>query len=287
MQWNIGKIQGELLFSEASEGQTIEVALTETHGHVLFINGQNLLTEKDASFHQEMMVSPALFLLNQTKMALVLGGGTGVVAQEILRHPSIEKCVVIEKNETLTHACKDFFPKTTTTLMNPRVKLIHEDEVRWSHRAAEENLNVLLGKGYLASDRFDFICIDKTFSFDGALTDSTFFESLSKLSAEKCVIAVHAKSPFDSASFQASLAASLKTQFKNLFFYNYADSTTFGGLSSIAFASHSLHPLDGLKIDRFAGSGLTFQYYNFGVHEGSFLLPEFQKQNLAPWLSNL
>ena len=93
------------------------------------------------------------------------------------------------------------------------------------------------------------------------------------------------ESPFFGAETQKQLAQTLKTHFKRLHVYNFSNLTLVGGLGSIALASDEYHPIDDLQRERVLSARIETDYYNLGTHEGSFLLPEFQKKNLEAHLN--
>ena len=206
--------------------------------------------DKDEAYH-EMMAHVPLFVHPNPKTALVIGDGENGTAREILRHPSIETCVRVEK---------EFIPQTAEVFGNPRLKKISSDGGNWIQKVAHE--------------KFDVICVDSP--------DPADFK---KLLRPNGILVAQGESPFYSQENQKALAQKLKIHFKRVHFYNFTHKTYPGGLWSFAFASDAVHPLDDLSSSRVTSSGLEMNWYNLGIHEASFLLPQFQRENLKDYLN--
>ena len=68
--------------------------------------------------------------------------------------------------------------------------------------------------------------------------------------------------------------------------YNFSNLTYPGGLWSFTFASKKYHPVKDFDDARVAASELEFEYYNEGIHRGSFAIPTFQRKRLSKWLKD-
>ena len=112
------------LSSEKAKGNKVEVATNDMFGKVLIVNNQLYVTEHDERLYHEMMVHPALFGRVNIKRVLVLGGGDGGVAREVLRHSNVERVVVVEENELLVDMSKKHFPLMANSFSDARVELV-------------------------------------------------------------------------------------------------------------------------------------------------------------------
>ena len=156
--------------SEQSAFQTVDVIQTPQHGRVLMCDGSFIASERDEHINHEMIAHVPLFLSPGARHVLVLGGGNGGTAREILKHPSVEKCVVIEMDEAVVRAAYDYLPLMSAGLRNPRTKVIIADPVAWVEAAALGGI-AQMGAGIDASahqssnalkeiEKFDVICVD-------------------------------------------------------------------------------------------------------------------------------
>jgi spermidine synthase len=283
-QVKFGFPRSEILFSEKSEFQTVEVVSSPTHGKILLNDGCFMLSERDEAIYHEMMAHVPLFLHPNPKKALVIGGGDGGTAREILRHTSIEKCVLVEIDEAVVRACKEFIPQTAVAFQSPRLKTFIEDGVEWAKQAAAKIIN-----GERDAEKFDVICVDSTdpVGFAQPLFGDEFYSNLRTILSPNGIIVSQGESPFYADKMQETLAKVLKNNFSRVHFYNFTNMTYPGGLWSFSYASNSIHPIDDFSRSRVASSGMEFQYYNLGVHEAAFLIPEFQKKKLSAYLNPL
>lgn len=87
---------GELVERLQSPYQLIEVYDTPQWGKLLRIDGCNMTSEADEFIYHENIVHPAALALPAPRQALVIGGGDGGSAEELLKHPSIEQVTVAE-----------------------------------------------------------------------------------------------------------------------------------------------------------------------------------------------
>ncbi len=265
-----------MLYSEISPHHTLEVLDLPLLGKGLKVDEELRFTEADVAIFAEMAAHAPAFLHPDPKRALVLGGGDGALVRELLKHSSIEQIIVVDEDQAITRVCKEFFPEVAQSLSSPRVKLHFKPEQDWVEPEYSKGI-----------ENFDLILVDqsplKRINSEEAL--SHFFENLKAKLNENGIVVLSAESPFFSAETQKQLASNLKQHFKRLHFYNYTNLSLPGGLGSIALACEGWHPVDDLKRERVLSSGLDTDYYNLGIHEGAFMLPEFQKKNLEAHLN--
>ncbi|MEX0823934.1 MAG: hypothetical protein WD008_06060, partial [Balneolaceae bacterium] len=86
----------KLLFSKQSEYQLVEVYETDTWGNLMTIDGMVMLSEKDEFVYHEMISHVALFTHPDPKRVLIIGGGDGGTAREVMKHPSVETVDLVE-----------------------------------------------------------------------------------------------------------------------------------------------------------------------------------------------
>ena len=82
------------LHTERSQFQQIEVFESTFLGRVLALDGILQTSEVDEHVYHEMIVHPAMCAAPRIDRVLVIGGGDGGTAREVLRHPGVKKCVM-------------------------------------------------------------------------------------------------------------------------------------------------------------------------------------------------
>ena len=100
----------KVLFSGKSEFQTVDVVETKGHGKMLLNDGLIMVTERDEFAYHDMITHVPLFVHPAPKNVLVIGGGDGGTAREVLRHKGVEKCTMVEMSSAYSTNVKRFRP---------------------------------------------------------------------------------------------------------------------------------------------------------------------------------
>lgn len=136
----------KMLASTQSEFQQVDVCDTEPFGRVLIIDGLIQSAQLDEHMYHECLVHPAM-LSHATgpKRVFIGGGGEGSTAREVLRHKTVEKCVMVDIDGAVVDFCKEHLPENKEAFADPRLELIIDD------------CKVQLEK---ATEKFDVIIMD-------------------------------------------------------------------------------------------------------------------------------
>ena len=263
----------KVLFSGKSPFQTVDVVETKGHGRMLLNDGLIMVTERDEFVYHDMITHVPMFVHPNPKRVLIIGGGDGGTAREVLRHPSVEQAVMVEIDKMVVDACVEFIPQTSKDLNHPKLELIIGD-----------------GLEYMRGDHkpFDIIIVDSTDPIGPAqpLFGPEFYQDIHRLLTPNGIVVSQGESPFMHPEVQESMLKLLGKIFPVVRSFNFSNLTYPGGLWSFSFCSKSLHPLHDFKSERVKASGLDFEYYNEEVHRASFALPSFMQKRLAPYLKD-
>jgi spermidine synthase len=256
------------LFSGESDFQQIDIVETEGFGKMLFNDSIAMISERDEFVYHEMISHVPLFIHPGVKRALVIGGGDGGTVREILRHPCVEHCRLVEIDPLVVEGCKKHIPLTAAALSDPRAEVTIADGVAY---VAETD------------ERYDLVIIDSTDPIGPAtpLFGEGFYSNVRRVLNPGGIVVSQAESPFYEAERQLSMMRILSKQFDRVHLYNYTNLTYPGGLWSFTFAvDGDLCPIGDFDAKRVSESGLTFRYYNAALHRAAFALPEFQRAAL-------
>lgn len=258
----------KVLFSGKSEFQSVDVVETKGHGKALLNDGLFMVTEKDEFVYHDMIAHVPLFTHPNPKNVLVIGGGDGGTAREVLRHASVEKCTMVEIDEMVVNACKEHIPQTSCVFSNPKLDLIITDGIKFVKDTDQ---------------KFDVILVDSTDPIGPAqpLFNEEFYQDLYNCLTDDGIIVSQGESPFYEVPMQKTLMGIINKIFPISMIYNFSNLTYPGGLWSFTFASKKPHPLKDLDEKRVEQSGLEFEYYNSQIHKGAFAIPTFMRKNLA------
>ncbi|NJL23771.1 MAG: polyamine aminopropyltransferase [Calothrix sp. SM1_5_4] len=174
------------LFEGTSEFQKVEIFESAQHGRVLLNDGCFMLSERDERIYHEMMAHVPLFVHPSPKRVLIVGGGDGGTAREVLRHACVERCVMVEIDAMVVDACRTHIPQTAGALADQRLELKIEDGVAYMKHSRET---------------FDVILIDSTDPNGAAqpLFGPEFYADVAARLAPTGIVVARAKACFTKA----------------------------------------------------------------------------------------
>jgi spermidine synthase len=124
-----------------------EIVMTEGMGGRdlrLFLNGDLQFSSRDEYRYHEALVHPAM--AGPHRSVLVLGGGDGLAAREVLRHSGVERLVQVELDPAMTRLARDDERLRTLnagSLQDPRVEVVTADAFTWL-RTVQERFDVVI-----------------------------------------------------------------------------------------------------------------------------------------------
>jgi spermidine synthase len=256
------------LFKGRSRFQAVEVVETKGHGRLLLIDGMTMVSERDEFVYHEMIAHVPLFLHPRPKRVLVIGGGDGGSVREVLKHKSVERCVLVEIDALVVEASKKYIPLTAAKLSDRRSVVRIEDGVKFVHETDE---------------RFDVVIVDSTEPFGPAkeLFGTGFYEDVKRVLTKDGIVVSQAGSPFYEIATIKNLDRILKPIFPVTDAYLFTNLTYPGGLWAFTFASKGLRPVKDLRPARVRAAKLPLRWYNADVHAGAFALPSFVREALG------
>ena len=255
------------LYSGKSPFQRVDVVETRDHGVMLLNDGLVMLSERDEFIYHEMIAHVPLFVHPNPRRVLVIGGGDGGTVREVLRHSKIERTVMVEIDEMVVNACREYLPEVSCALDDPRLELRIEDGIKYVAETEE---------------RFDVVLVDSTDPIGPAapLFDREFYHGVSRVLTDEGILISQAESPFYNQDIQRPMLLNQRPFFEKLHIYLFSNLTYPGGLWSFGFASKKRCPLGDFDPDLPDRSGIDTRYYNPKIHRASFMLPTFVSRHL-------
>merc|ERR1719387_1235228 len=117
----------EILHTGKSKFQTVDVVDLEPFGRTLLIDGLIQSCQVDEFVYHESLVHPALLSHPCPKSVYIGGGGEGSTAREVLRHRSVERCVMVDIDADVVHFCREHLPENAEAFADKRLELIIDD----------------------------------------------------------------------------------------------------------------------------------------------------------------
>lgn len=261
------------LYSEKSPYQQIDIVKTLSHGNMLLNDGVIMLSERDEFVYHEMISHVPLFSHDNPQKVLIIGGGDGGTAREVLKH-DVSRVVMVEIDKMVVDACREYLPGVSTALDDGRLELVFDDGVKYVEESEET---------------FDVIIVDSTDPVGAAvpLFEKKFYKNVSELLSENGIMVTQAESPFYNADFQQSMLSNQRPYFKRLHLYLFNTLTYPGGLWSFGFASKGVHPLKNTHSRRTNRAKFVTKYYNRNIHQAAFMLPTFVAESLNEIIDDL
>lgn len=257
------------LYSSQSEFQRIDIFSSKEFGRFLTLDGYMMLTEKDEFIYHEMMVHVPMAVHPKVRSVLVIGGGDGGTARELIRYPAIEQIDVVEIDEEVVSACRQHLPQTACGFDDKRVRLYYEDGLKYVRRC---------------EDAYDLILVDSTDPFgpgEGLFTKEFYGNCCKALKADGIMVNQH-ESPFypnDAVAMQRAHKR-IVDSFPISKVYQAHIPTYPSGHWLFGFASKHYHPLADQDAARWKALGIQTRYYNEQLHKGAFALPNYVEEML-------
>jgi spermidine synthase len=265
------RIKGDRLFCEQSPYQTVEVFDTCDRGKMLTIDRMVMCTEADEASYHEMIAHVPMLTHPHVKDVLVIGAGDGGTIRELVRHPGIENITMVEIDEVVVRASKQFLPTISSAFDHPKLNLLIDDGIKFVQEAIDAS--------------YDLVIVDSSDPVgpsEGLFTKS-FYENVYRCLRPNGVVTVQSESP----SFNPKAFLELNQCLKQVFGINQVHCYLVfipmypSGMWSLTYCSkREIHPLqnfDYAKAAQFAQEH-NLNYYNPDVHQAAFVLPTWVKK---------
>lgn len=127
LQWRIS----DVLYQGRSPYQTIQVLETAEWGRCLILDGIMQTTTGDEFIYHEMLAYVPLNAHPQPEDVLIIGGGDGGLAREVLRIPTVRRVTLVEIDRLVTEVARQYLPELASALDDPRVTVIYADGAQY------------------------------------------------------------------------------------------------------------------------------------------------------------
>ena len=252
----------ETLFQMQSRYQYIQVFKTMDFGNILIIDGDLQLTERDEYIYHEMFVHVPMSLLKNPKKVLIIGGGDGGIATELLKYPNLS-ITQIEIDEMVVQVCKKYFPQIASSL--DKINLVIQDASVWidSHPNSEQ---------------FDLILMDTTdFNASNPLFDNSFFKKLTKILNKDGLLVFNGMDLNWAPGMAYNLVKQQHKFFKFCRLYQAFLPMYGDGHFSFVISAKDKDPMNLIPLDY---PEIKTKYYDTDIHIASFKLPKYLKELL-------
>ena len=121
-----------VLYEMQTEHQHLVLFEHKFFGKMLMLDGATQVTTKDEFVYHEMMTHVPIFAHGKAREVLIVGGGDCGIAEEVLKHKSVERLTQVEIDASVVEFSKEHFPEfTRPVLANKRFDLVIDDGMKY------------------------------------------------------------------------------------------------------------------------------------------------------------
>ncbi|MFN2642668.1 MAG: polyamine aminopropyltransferase, partial [Actinomycetota bacterium] len=216
--------EGELLHTEHSGFQLVQVFDHPTFGRTLVLDGLVQTSQRDEFFYHEMLVHPAMLSHANPKRVLIIGAGDGGALRRVLEHPSVERVLMCEIDRAVTDVSRALLPDIAgNAFEDPRAEVVFDDGHALVMRSTET---------------FDVIIVDSSDPVGPGIVlfETPFYEACLRLLDPNGVFVAQTGSPVLMPSEIRMVAKNASAAFPDVRFYLGAVPTYPGKLWSYLLA---------------------------------------------------
>lgn len=263
-----------VLFSAQTPFQSLDIMELGRYGKTLVLDGKVQSSLLDEFIYHETLVHPAMLIHPAPKQVFIVGGGEGATLREVLRHPTVERALMVDIDEEVVNRCRELLPEWHGGAFDdPRAEVRFLDARRYLEET-DERFDVIIidisepveeGPAYLLFTREFYHVVHRCLTDQGVIALQAGSVSLSDLS---CFTAIH---------------RTLQTVFPVVApYWAMIPSFTFPWGFSVASKHPDPRELGPDAIDRLLAKriGTDLRYYDGLTHQMSFLFSKYVRQCL-------
>jgi spermidine synthase len=252
-------------YDSATEHQRIRVFENPTFGRIMTLDGVVQVTEGDNFIYHEMLTHVPILAHGAARRVLVVGGGDGGMAREVLKHDAVKQVTMVEIDSGVVEFCKQYLPGISAGAFDdPRLELVIADGATFM----KEN-----------ADLYDVIIVDSTDPVgpgEVLFTDTFYGHARARL-AEGGILVTQNGVPFLQGGELANTMRAFRALFSDVSCYIATVPTYAGGPMAFGWGTDGAARQVNLATlaARFEAAGIATDYYTPEVHLGAFALPPY------------
>ncbi|TMW46433.1 hypothetical protein DOY81_008488 [Sarcophaga bullata] len=255
----------KVLHQEKSKYQDIQIIETETYGICLVLDGIIQCTSRDEFSYQEMISFLPLCSHPNPKKILIVGGGDGGVAREVVKHPLVTEVHQVEIDERVVELSKQYLPNMSSGFNSPKVKLTIGDGFEYMKNHKHE---------------FDVIITDSSDPVGPAVSlfNESYYKLMKNALRDGGIVCSQGESFWLDAAYVKKTMANCGLHFPKV---SYAVTSipsypcghigfVIGCLNENRCLETPIHTFSSAEVDR-----MDLKYYSSKIHSASFVLPRW------------
>ncbi len=263
-----------VFFSGRSDFQQVAVISTPVFGKMLILDGDTQSSQGDEKIYHESLVHPAMAGALDRSEVLILGGGEGATLRDVLRHPGVKRCTMVDIDGLVVDLSKKFLPE-------------------WGDGAFDEpRANVIIGDAlaYMREhdEKYGVIISDLTEPLEDSPSNLLFNEEVfrlikSRLADGGVYVLQASTAAFHNYSLHCKMSRTLRRHYKHVTsFFTYVPAFDTDWAFLACSDSVDLAGLDPAAVDAYCAQlrGENF-FYDGQTHRRLFSLPLYLRRALA------
>lgn len=256
----------DILYRGYSQFQDIIVADSKEFGRMLVLDGVFQTSIKDEFMYHESIVHIPMFLHPNPKKVLIIGGGDGGAAREAVRHPEVESVTMVDIDGKVIELSKQYFPEIAKAMIegDPKLTVKVGDGIAFM-REAENYYDVIIVD-----------CSDPVGPGEG-LFSYDFYKDTFKALKDDGLFVQQTESPFMHRKLVKDIFDCVSDIFPITRLYTAFIPLYPSGMHCFTMGSKKY---DSLTWQPNRKRTFPTRYYNEGIQQSAFVLPNFVKDLL-------
>jgi spermidine synthase len=261
--------QGKPLAAEKSRFQRIDIFDTKLNGRVMALDGVVQITTRDESAYAEMLTHLPMLEHGKVRSVMIVGGGDLSIADEALKHKSVEEVVLVDIDGRVIELCQKYFGEINAkAFRDRRLKIEVADAFEYLGRKSSKA-------------RFDLIVGDRPDPIGPgrALFGATFYDRIKRALKPRGLATFQTGVPFYQPGEIAEALTEMKRHFPQAGIYLTVVPTYIGGFMALSWAGKGtkLGTAKGIRkaAAAFKRAKLKTDYYTPAIHGAAFALPRW------------
>jgi len=257
-----------VLYDSATDHQRLRVFENARFGRVLTLDDVVQTTEGDNFIYHEMLTHVPIFAHGSVERVLIIGGGDGGMAREVLRHAGVRHVTMVEIDAGVVEFSRQYLPRLSNGAFDdPRLELVIADGAVFMRETDQT---------------FDVIIVDSTDPIgpgEVLFTDHFYGHAKRALNPGGILVTQNGV-PFMQPDELIGTMRAFSALFADWGCYLATVPTYAGGPMAFGWGTDGDARKVSLEIlqARHAEAGFTADYYTPEVHLAAFALPGYVKR---------
>jgi spermidine synthase len=259
--------EDKIILTQQSKYQKI-IMTKDKNDMRLFLDGNIQFSSKDEHrYHESLVHIPMGYIKTYDPLkVLILGGGDGLAARELLKYERVEEITICDLDEKITQIAKsnpDLINLNQKAMFSPKIKIVNQDAYMFLFNTIQANKKTTFRK------LWDLIIIDLPDPNNESLAklySKTFYQIIMENLKKNGIAVTQATSPFHSrVVFWCIFHTVQSVGFKSVIPYQ-VEVPAFGNWGFVLFSKQSLEHYSALKL-----ADLSYQFLNPEVLPSLFI----------------